>query len=181
MNCSNCYWCRERNEIDHCFVYTGPVPLNDDTYKMIKGKQINPHGDCQFYDEKQQKISLIVIKNRITSFMIRNESVLFDDLERSIPEIKDDSNLEKVHYLTLSEPYNNIAIWAMSELGVNGISELLNEGFLELHPQSNWFGVSSYLAGTESFNPVQNLPIMKKKYPYKKLHWCPCSLNLIKK
>ncbi len=53
-------------------------------------------------------------------------STLFDDLENTIPELKDDKISENIHDLSFY-PYVNIKIWAMSKIGSAVLSELINE------------------------------------------------------
>ena len=125
------------------------------------------------------------IKEKIMDYMKREScsdgSCLFDDLERGVPEIKDDDSKEGLSFLHFTEPYQNTMIWALNPIGAKAINELLLEKKLQLNPCSSpQFGMLGYLAGTKYYNEAQKLLLVKKAYPYKKPHWCPCSIKIKK-
>lgn len=110
------------------------------------------------------------LKEKILKLLELKKSVLFDELEERFPELKGNTIL-------CPEGNKNLVIWLMSNKGTKIIEELSKENLIEVHPNPSEMGIASYFAGGR----ILNLPLAKKlNYPYKKPHWVPSSLSLVK-
>lgn len=125
------------------------------------------------------------VKEKIMDLLRIRKSVLFDDLEEAIPEIKDNTTDEDelVPMFAFAKPLENIVIWAMSDIGQKAVHELHCENKVELEPYLGFIGLMCYSAGITSIYPneAQYYPILKSEKDLKTPHWCPCALKLKKR
>ncbi|MBA7549216.1 hypothetical protein ES705_41692 [subsurface metagenome] len=104
------------------------------------------------------------------NYIEQHKSVLFDDLENAIEEIK--GTVWLLEYK--SKKTKNVFVWQLSDIGSQAIIELLNEKKLNLKPNPTTFGVLSYMAGGGRLE----LPLADEVRHYEEPHWLPCSIGL---
>jgi hypothetical protein len=125
------------------------------------------------------------VKEKIMDFLRMRKSVLFDDLEEAIPELKyiSKEDDELIPMFAFAKPMENIVIWAMSDIGQKAVHELHCEDKVELKPYIGLIGLISYSAGITSLYPneAQYYPILESEKDLETPHWCPCALKLKKR